>query len=227
MTRYKCLTRHAARLAMVALVSIPVWTPAAEPPPQAAAQNYRALCTNDLVPGSVDLAMGQSAESAKDYATAMFCYLKSNQKGEKAAASFIGFLYETGLGTPRDHNKALSWFDRALNSGGMAPRVEFKLGMALLHGEGLPQNSEKASYWLKQAAQEGDKDAQAMLPRLPMLSASARQQAKDRCYQECSEHEMQMRVNMPDHLGYTGTRNYLNDLGSNQALCEEDCDKIK
>jgi hypothetical protein len=37
-----------------------------------------------LVPGYVDLAWGQSAESANDYATAMFCYLKSDPKGAKS-----------------------------------------------------------------------------------------------------------------------------------------------
>ena len=44
--------------------------------------------------------------------------------------------------------------------------MRFKLGMAFLQGDGVAQNSEKASYWLKEAAQEGDKDAQAMLPQV-------------------------------------------------------------
>jgi TPR repeat protein len=194
-------------------------------------EEFRKQCANDSTPGGFNRVWGDLAEGKGDYAVAMFCYRASLSKGYKSAASYIAFLYETGRGVRQDHDNAVIWFQIAMASGGMSPRVEYKLGMAYAEGRELPRDLEMASYWLKKAAASGDKDAQLAIattePAQTPSPPTATRSAKEQCYTECSRHENMMRINMPEHLGYEDTKNYLNDQAGDRAVCEASCDQMK
>lgn len=57
--------------------------------------------------------------------------------------------YSKGMGTRRDMKVAITWLQRAAESGN--PGAQRALGRAYLQGDGVPRNGELADFWLRKA----------------------------------------------------------------------------
>jgi TonB family protein len=75
-------------------------------------------------------------------------------KGNLEAEDDIGYLYQTGEGTPADERQAVIWYRRAAEDG-YAP-AERHLGYMYGAGLGLPRDYVQALIWYRRAAQQGD-----------------------------------------------------------------------
>jgi TPR repeat protein/ankyrin repeat protein len=70
-------------------------------------------------------------------------------------------LYQNGIGTPKDYEKAREWFDKAAAQGNAA--AQCSLGYLYYNGQGVRQDYEKARGWFEKAAAQGNADAQYRL----------------------------------------------------------------
>jgi TPR repeat protein len=81
---------------------------------------------------------------------------------EIASAKYnIGVMYQQGLGTPKDLEKALQWYEKAALGGDA--RAQYNLGLMLYAGEGTQKDLRGAAYWLKKSAAQGYADAEHQL----------------------------------------------------------------
>ncbi|MCP4146235.1 MAG: sel1 repeat family protein, partial [bacterium] len=92
------------------------------------------------------------------------------------AQYMLGLLKLKGKGFRKNRETAVSWFHKAAAQGhemaftrlleaaesGFAP-AQAKIGILFLHGEGVPQNDEKAYDWLDKAFQQGHYEAEYYL----------------------------------------------------------------
>ena len=74
---------------------------------------------------------GQKCEESNDYVNAAGWYRKAAQKGHADSQYRLGFLYELGLGVPKNYKEALLWYEKAANQGnpyaeGARDRVRLK-----------------------------------------------------------------------------------------------------
>src|SRR5260370_7301047 len=80
------------------------------------------------------------------------------QQGNADAQLFLGKIYMSGQGVPKDADLALKWFKAAADQGNA--EGQFFLGaMYLLPAKDVPQGLK----WLKLSAQQGMPDAQLLL----------------------------------------------------------------
>ena len=89
-------------------------------------------------------------------------YEKAANKGHVNAMEILGDNYYKGLGVVYDLDKALYWYENAAKAG----NVNGMYNTALFYhgGEGIMyEDSNKAGYWLNEAAKRGDKEAQKLL----------------------------------------------------------------
>ncbi len=61
-----------------------------------------------------DYQTGLNAYKAKDYATAMREWLVEAERGHPGAMKDLSYLYELGLGTPQNADKAIEWLTQAI-----------------------------------------------------------------------------------------------------------------
>ena len=113
------------------------------------------------VPASADLDSGWDAFDREDYATAYQEWIGMASKGDAAAQSYIGYLYEFGLGVPQDYTQAADWYRRAAEQGDAY--AQGNLGYLYDSGLGVPQDYRMAANWYRQAAEQGDGYAQGNL----------------------------------------------------------------
>ena len=74
---------------------------------------------------------GQKCEESNDYVNAAGWYRKAALNGHADSQYRLGFLYELGLGVPKNYKEALSWYEKAANQGnpyaeGARDRVRLK-----------------------------------------------------------------------------------------------------
>src|SRR5204863_9122128 len=100
-----------------------------------------------------DYDAGLRAFDAKDYATALKEWRPLAEQGQKTAQNGLGYLFERGLGVPRDAQIAAKWYRSAAEQGD-AP-AEYNLGLLYRRGAGVAQSDEEAIRWLKRAADGG------------------------------------------------------------------------
>ena len=101
---------------------------------------------------------GVKAYDAGDYATAFKEWLPLAQHDDLAAMRNVGLLLRKGLGTKRDPERALYFFERAAEAGFVS--AELNAAFMYLEGDGIPRDYEKASFWLHLAAVAGEPIAQ-------------------------------------------------------------------
>lgn len=78
------------------------------------------------------------------------------------APRYLGLMYQSGDGVPKDAQKAAAAFRLAAQRGDITG--QYLLGQAYETGQGVPQNPQTALYWYQQAAKRGDAiSAPAML----------------------------------------------------------------
>lgn len=91
-----------------------------------------------------------------------FQYYKSlAERGNTAAAFFVGYCYENGYGTKKNYYEAYKWFKESADTGD----VDGMNHLAYLYYNGLGTTEDKvnAVFWWKKAAEQGDTFAQISL----------------------------------------------------------------
>lgn len=92
------------------------------------------------------LGHGISAFQRQDYVTASRVFIPLAERGNVAAQSYLGFLFETGRGVPQNYTEAAMWYRRAAEQGDS--RAQYSLGLLYDRGQGVPQDIVEASKWL-------------------------------------------------------------------------------
>lgn len=92
------------------------------------------------------LGHGISAFHRQDYATASRVFIPLAERGNVAAQSYLGFLFETGRGVPQNYTEAAMWYRRAAEQGDS--RAQYSLGLLYDRGQGVPHDIVEASKWL-------------------------------------------------------------------------------
>ncbi len=109
------------------------------------------------------------------YATALKVWLPLAQQGKPDAQTYVGEIFEKGLGVPPDYQAAASWYRRAADQG--FSRAEINLGSLYERGLGVPKDPAQALAWYRKAAGLPDLSFQAASP--PVAAAhSAEDQAR-------------------------------------------------
>ncbi|WP_210496775.1 tetratricopeptide repeat protein [Microvirga antarctica] len=75
-------------------------------------------------------------------------------KGDFAAMTLLGELYNQGLGVPVSPAKAADWYRLAAQRGD--PQALASLGLMALEGRGMPKNPAQGRAWLEEAAAKGN-----------------------------------------------------------------------
>lgn len=111
------------------------------------------------------------------------------QHGNPAAENAIGLLYAQGddkQGIKQDEAEAARWFTKAAEHGS-AP-AQYKLGLMLWGGHGVPKDTHKAYFWAvlaRAGGQEGSKDLVSVLANgMSRAQAAAIEQQAEIWYQQ-------------------------------------------
>ena len=91
-----------------------------------------------------------TAYDRADYRTALKVWLAQAEQGDAAAQTYVGEIYEKGLGVPPDYTAAAQWYRRAAEAG--YPRAAINLGYLYEHGLGVPRDPAQARYWYRRGA---------------------------------------------------------------------------
>ncbi|MDT0506962.1 caspase family protein [Novosphingobium sp. MMS21-SN21R] len=90
------------------------------------------------------------AADRADYRTAFQVWLPLAQAGDAKAQTYVGEIFEKGLGRERDYAAAALWYERAVAQGYMAAKIN--LAHLLNEGLGVPPDSARAGRLLIEAS---------------------------------------------------------------------------
>ena len=93
-----------------------------------------------------------------DYRASLNVWLPQAQEGDKEAQTYVGEIYEKGLGVPPDYAVALAWYRKAAAQG--HSRAQINLGFLYEKGLGVEKDPVQALSWYRQAS--GLKEAIAL-----------------------------------------------------------------
>jgi TPR repeat protein len=93
---------------------------------------------------------GKRAFERHDYVRAASLLLIEAERGSPVAQTYLGYMYQYGLGVPEDYVLATSWLHQAAEQG--EPTGQFLLGLLFDKGYGVPQDWVQAEVWLNLAA---------------------------------------------------------------------------
>jgi uncharacterized protein len=93
---------------------------------------------------------GKRAFARHDYVRAASLLLVEAERGSPVAQTYLGYMYQYGLGVPQDYVVASSWLHQAAEQG--EPTGQFLLGLLFDKGYGVPQDWVEAEVWLNLAA---------------------------------------------------------------------------
>jgi len=96
------------------------------------------------------LSAGKRAFARHDYARAAPLLLVEAERGSPVAQTYLGYMYQYGLGVSRDYVLATSWLHQAAQQG--EPTGQFLLGLMFDKGYGVPVDWVEAEVWLNLAA---------------------------------------------------------------------------
>lgn len=85
-----------------------------------------------------------------NYATALRVWLPPAQAGDPMAQTYVGEIYERGLGLEPDYALAAQWYRKAAEQG--YSRAQINLGSLYEQGLGVPKNPVTALNWYRQAS---------------------------------------------------------------------------
>lgn len=89
---------------------------------------------------------GASAFNRHDYVSASRILIPLAERGDAAAQSYLGFMFETGRGVPQNYTEAAMWYRRAAEQGDSL--AQYSLGLLYDKGFGVPRDIVEASKWL-------------------------------------------------------------------------------
>jgi TPR repeat protein len=95
---------------------------------------------------AASLRQGVSAFNRQDYVSASRIFIPLAEQGDRAAQSYLGFMFETGRGVPQNYTEAALWYRRAAEQGD--DLSQYSLGLLYDRGQGVPQDIVEASKWL-------------------------------------------------------------------------------
>ncbi len=104
------------------------------------------------------LSNGKAAFDRKDYVEAMHWDRQAADQGNATAQTYVGYLYEKGLGVPQDYADALRWYRKAADQG-HAP-AQKNIGNLYEQGSGVTRDYAEAMRWFRLAADQGNAGAQ-------------------------------------------------------------------
>ena len=93
---------------------------------------------------------GMRSFARHDYIRAASLLLVEAERGSPVAQTYLGYMYQYGLGVPQDYVLATSWLHQAAEQG--EPTGQFLLGLLFDKGYGVPQDWVEAEVWLSLAA---------------------------------------------------------------------------
>ena len=92
------------------------------------------------------LRQGVSAFNRHDYLLASQIFLPLAERGDPAAQSYLGFMFETGRGVPQNYTEAAMWYRRSAEQGDSL--AQYSLGLLYDKGQGVPKDIVEANKWL-------------------------------------------------------------------------------
>jgi hypothetical protein len=104
------------------------------------------------------LSKGKAAFERKDYVEAMRWDRQAADQGNATAQTYLGYLYENGLGVSQDYGEALRWYRMAADQGYAAGQKN--IGNLYEQGLGVRQDYGEAMRWYRLAADQGNARAQ-------------------------------------------------------------------
>ena len=90
------------------------------------------------------------AYDRSDYATALKVWLPQAQEGDRTAQTYVGEIYEKGLGVQPDYVVAAAWYRKAAEQGDT--RAQINLGHLYEKGLGVERDSVQAMQWYRRAS---------------------------------------------------------------------------
>ncbi|MDX1692268.1 MAG: caspase family protein [Ketobacteraceae bacterium] len=93
-----------------------------------------------------------------DYATALKMWLPLADAGDPEAQTYVGEIFEKGLGIKPDYTTAASWYRKAAEQG--FSRAQINLGNLYEKGWGVPKDKAIALNWYRRASGVQDDDLQ-------------------------------------------------------------------
>ncbi len=107
---------------------------------------------------------GVSAFNRQEYLLASQSFFPLAEQGDPAAQTYLGFMFETGRGVPKNYTEAAMWYRRAAEQGdGLA---QYSLGLLYDKGQGVPQDIVEANKWLNLSAASAPRGAREARARL-------------------------------------------------------------
>ena len=85
-----------------------------------------------------------------DYRTSLKIWLESAKEGDPEAQTYVGEIFEKGLGLPVDYKTALTWYRKAAQQG--YSRAQINLGYLYEKGLGVEKDMLKALNWYRRAS---------------------------------------------------------------------------
>nr|MDJ0806011.1 tetratricopeptide repeat protein [Gammaproteobacteria bacterium] len=85
-----------------------------------------------------------------DYRTSLNVWLEKAQQGDPQAQTYVGEIYEKGLGLPNDYQTARTWYSKAAEQG--YSRAQINLGYLYEKGLGVEQDRITALNWYRRAS---------------------------------------------------------------------------
>jgi uncharacterized protein len=107
---------------------------------------------------------GVSAFNRQDYVLASQIFIPFAERGDHAAQTYLGFMFETGRGVPQNYTEAAMWYRRAAEQGDS--QAQYSLGLLYDRGQGVPRDIVEASKWLNLAAAAAPRGAREARVRI-------------------------------------------------------------
>jgi TPR repeat protein len=107
---------------------------------------------------------GVSAFNRQEYLLASQNFFPLAEQGDPAAQTYLGFMFETGRGVPKNYTEAAMWYRRAAEQGDSL--AQYSLGLLYDKGQGVPQDIVEANKWLNLSAASAPRGAREARARL-------------------------------------------------------------
>jgi TPR repeat protein len=95
------------------------------------------------------LRQGVAAFDRQNYVRASRVFIPLAERGDAAAQTYLGFMFETGRGVPQNYTEAAMWYHRAAEQGDSL--AQYSLGLLYDKGQGVPRDIVEAGKWLNLA----------------------------------------------------------------------------
>ena len=109
---------------------------------------------------------GSAPEAEEQTENTLISHLHKAEQGDAAAEATLAFMYAKGIGTEKNEEQAVYWYQKAAEQGHL--NSQFNLGVIYAKGRGVEQDYARAFMWYQKAAEQGDVTAQATVAMMLM-----------------------------------------------------------